>query len=155
MDGLALAFANPRMRHPALQNPPRCLHCGRSTKKYPCSPFNKNGNCGRPYYACYSCGEFACFGDMRGVLAENPACFCDHGMQLSRRAIAGADGGETRIPRSKFYRCATGGCLYFDYMTDEHNRILIYSTLRNRCNRPHSSSDSSDLLPRGSRTRRE
>jgi hypothetical protein len=34
-----------------LQNPPRCLHCGRSTKKYPCSPFNKNGNCGRPYYA--------------------------------------------------------------------------------------------------------
>ena len=127
MDGSALAFASPQMRHPALRNPPRCLHCGRRTKRALCSPHNENGNCYRPYYACYNCGEFACFGDMRGVVAENPACFCDDGMQISRRAIAGVGSGETRIPWSKFYQCATGGCPFFGYMTDEHDQILIYS----------------------------
>ncbi|KAJ5517494.1 hypothetical protein N7527_009054 [Penicillium freii] len=44
-------------------------------------------------------------------------------MQLSRRATAGADGGETRILRSMSCRFAPGGCLFFDYMTDDHDTV--------------------------------
>ncbi|KAB8229416.1 uncharacterized protein BDW43DRAFT_288316 [Aspergillus alliaceus] len=126
MNGQALAFANPRAEHIALRKAPRCVYCGGRTEKEDCQPSNKNGNAYRPYYSCSSCEEFACFGDMRGVLAENPTCYCDHGMQFSRRGIAGPDGGRARFPRSIFYRCATGGCLFFEHMTDSHGRIIIY-----------------------------
>ncbi|KAE8407010.1 hypothetical protein BDV37DRAFT_39489 [Aspergillus pseudonomiae] len=124
MNGQALAFAAPWAEHIALRKAPRCVHCGGRTQKEPCQSSNKNGNAYRPYYSCSSCERFVCFGDMRGVLAENPTCYCDHGMQFSRRGIAG---GRARFPRSIFYQCATGGCLFFEYMTDNHDRIMIYS----------------------------
>ncbi|KAE8391582.1 hypothetical protein BDV23DRAFT_171542 [Aspergillus alliaceus] len=114
MNGQALAFANPRAKHIALRKAPRCVYCGGRTKERHCQPFNENGNAYRPYYSCSSCEEFACFGDMRGVLAENPTCY------------SGPDGGRAKFPRSIFYRCATGGCLFFEHMTDSHGRIITY-----------------------------
>lgn len=126
MNGQAWTFANPRTNHPALRNPLTAFIVAAVPKNSPCSLYNKNGSGHHPYYACTSCGEFACLGDMREVLSENPTCLCDHVMQLTRRAIAGADGVEIRILRSMFYRCAPGGCLFLDYMTDDHDRILIY-----------------------------
>lgn len=120
------ASADPRADHIAIRRAPCCLYCGGRTKKSHCVPWNENGNARRPYYFCPSCGEFACFGDMRGVLAENPTCYCNDGMQFSRRAIAGPDVGHSEIPRSIFYNCATGECLFFDYMRDGRNSVLIY-----------------------------
>lgn len=109
MSSQDLAFANPLENHIAIRRPPHCLHCGGRTKERPCQQYNTNGYAYRPYSTCS-----ACFGDMRGVLAENPTCYCDDGMQFTRRAIAGPDGaGRVNIPRSIFYQCATGGVYVF------------------------------------------
>lgn len=105
MNGQPWAFTNPRTKHPdfeTLSLPSLWLPC----QRLPRSLYNKNGSGHHPYYACIRCGKFACLGDMRDVLSENPTCLCDHVMQLSRRATAGADGGETRILRSMSCRCA-------------------------------------------------
>lgn len=126
MNGQDLDFAEFQQNHPAIQRPPHCLRCGWYTRRRLCSPDNENGNGLRPYYKCCNCGAFACFGDMRGVLAENPTCSCDYGRQLSRSVIAGTDGGEAEIPRSMFYHCATGGCRFFGRMIDDRGRYLIY-----------------------------
>lgn len=126
MNGQALNFANPEQDHFAIQEPPRCLDCGDRTALLHCLQGNENGNGHRPYYTCFGCGRFSCFGDMRGVLAENPTCFCNHGMQFSRRAISGPDGGRTGIPRSIFYQCATGGCYFFELMTNDQDEVLVY-----------------------------
>lgn len=103
---------------------PRCLYCSGPTKERRCSPSNANGNAHRPYYTCSSCGKFACFGDGRGVLEENPTCSCEDGRQLSRRVIAGR---KTRYPRSISYQCATGRCPFFAYKTNIHGQILLYN----------------------------
>lgn len=126
MNGQALNFGNPEQDHIAIQEPPRCLHCGGSTERYHVFPWNENGNGYRPYYTCSNCGEFSCFGDMRGVLAENPTCFCNGGMQFSRRVVSGPDGGSAGIPRSIFYHCATGGCYFFKQMTDRWGGVLVF-----------------------------
>ncbi|RAL06636.1 uncharacterized protein BO97DRAFT_22238 [Aspergillus homomorphus CBS 101889] len=127
MNSQALSFASPEQPHVAIQTPPRCLQCGERTGIGFTLPSNENGNGYRPYYTCSRCGRFSCFGDMRGVLAENPTCFCNDGMQFSRRVISGAEGRRAGIPRSIFYHCATGGCHFFEYMTNDWGEILIYS----------------------------
>lgn len=124
-------FVEPWQKHFALRTAPHCLSCGKKTFRDRCVPWNKNGNAFRPYYKCLQCG-FSCFGDMRGVLAENPTCDCGDGMQFSRRTIAGPDSGKTKIPRSIFYQCAIGGCDFWQYMKNDQGAILIWSGSVNR-----------------------
>lgn len=123
MTRLALNFAHPERDHLAIRTPPRCLYCSSRTILSYCLPWNENGNGYRPYYHCSYCPRFSCFGDMRGVLAENPTCFCDHGMQFSRRTVSGVD---AEIPRSIIYQCATGGCFFFERMMNDEGSLLIY-----------------------------
>lgn len=123
MDRQALNFARPEFEHPGIRMPPRCLCCSKRTKKSYTLPWNENGNGYRPYFSCSNCAKFSCFGDMRGVLAENPTCSCDDGMQFSRRTVSGTD---AEIPRSIVYQCATGGCSFFGRMISDEGEILIY-----------------------------
>ncbi|KAI9037824.1 uncharacterized protein KD926_011527 [Aspergillus affinis] len=114
--------AHPLQNHTAIQHPPQCRNCGNATTWGTCRPDNMNGNANRPRYIC-SCGLFACFGDMRGVLVENPPCDCNDSMEFSRRIVAGPN---VQIPRSIFYRCATGRCDFYSYMKDQDGNIMVY-----------------------------
>lgn len=116
---------DPEKRHPAIQNPPNCRKCELSTQLHHVNPLNQNGNGNRPYYKCSHCGMFSCFGDMRGVLEDNPTCFCNGGMQLSRRGISCKKG--RRPIRSIFYCCATGKCDFFGDMMDDEGVIQVFS----------------------------
>lgn len=60
------------------------------------------------------------------MLLENPTCYCDHGMQFSRRVIANREAARAKVPRSISYQCATGGCKFFEYMRDNDGRVLVY-----------------------------
>ena len=40
--------------------------------------------------------------DVFTVLAQNPSCFCNDGMQFSRRAVSGSDGGKVGTPAVNF-----------------------------------------------------
>ena len=116
-------YLDSQQDHVAIRKPPSCRFCGRSTTRFYCREGNRNGNANRLFYLCYPYGQFACFGDMRGVLLENPACFCNGTMQFSRLCLAGLD---TVIPRSLFYHCTTGGCDFFEYKREDNGEVSIY-----------------------------
>jgi len=59
---------------------------------------------------------------MRGIHLENPICDCPS-FQLSRLQVAGERDDQV-IPRALHYRCAVGGCGYFDYMRDDSGEIV-------------------------------
>lgn len=123
----ALDFVNPEQGHIAIRTRPRCRHCGEPTELRYGKPWNENGNEGRPYYIC-SCvpqKTFSCFADMRGVLMENPTCFCDQGMQFSRRGIQNPEPGMPWSLRPIFYTCATGGCSFYEPMTDCDGKFVL------------------------------
>ncbi|PYI00921.1 hypothetical protein BO78DRAFT_29517 [Aspergillus sclerotiicarbonarius CBS 121057] len=108
----------------AIKSPPACLRCGNpSTILSYTRPENPLGNGGRPYYKC-PCGEFCCFGDMRGVHSTNPHCYCSD-FKLSKRQIAGWNNNQ-RVPRAIHYVCADGGCDFYDYELDEHGQVRIF-----------------------------
>jgi hypothetical protein len=83
---------------------PRCRHHHTSAAEQVVLPWNENGNGGRPYYTCRACNGFICFGDMRGIRDENPACDCES-ISLSRRG--------TDYNGHVFYNCALGQCGFF------------------------------------------
>jgi hypothetical protein len=119
---LATLILSPLSPHPGLINPPRCLVCREITQRETIdNPNNPNGNDRRPYFFC-NCGKFSCFGDMRGVLAENPLCDCLE-QWPSRLQVTGADRSKL-IPRALHYRCAVGGCRFFTYLADRDGNII-------------------------------
>lgn len=109
---------DPRSPHPNLTQPPNCLVCGSQTKHHITVHTNKNGNADRPYYKCGKCRVFACFGDKRGVHADNPACGCG----LPSRFQVGLNGGS--FPGALHWRCAVGGCTFFEYYCDKEGNVL-------------------------------
>lgn len=75
-------------RHPRLDEASTCGKYGGATVEERVSEDNYNGNGGRPVIRCGPCGKFYCFGDIRGVHADNPGC--DYaGGPASRRQVAG------------------------------------------------------------------
>lgn len=108
-----LTMSNPQDLHPAIRQPPTCRKCGIVATMSRCSSSNTNGNADRPYYQC-QCGQFICFGDMRGVLPGFPPCRCG---QTVRRILVNTkvDG----VKRRKIQlQCATMTC---NFRQDVHN----------------------------------
>ncbi|OJJ68291.1 hypothetical protein ASPBRDRAFT_322738 [Aspergillus brasiliensis CBS 101740] len=81
---------------------------------------NRNGNLGRPYYACPNCTSqtysysphvrdrgWITWDDERGIRDSNPLCDCG---VVSRQDRAGAG---TTMSGLGFWTCATGRCGYF------------------------------------------
>jgi hypothetical protein len=113
--------------HSGLQNPPRCLVCWKTTRRETVkNPNNPNGNYRRPYFIC-NCGQFSCFGDMRGIWAVNPVCDCPE-LWHSRLQVAGANDNKL-VPRALHYRCAVGGCRFFSYLTSSDGKIITLQTI--------------------------
>lgn len=116
-------MADPRRRHPRVGEASRCGRCGGETVEEQVKEDNYNGNGGRPVIRCSECGKFRCFGDMRGVHADNPGCDCA-GQPASRRQVAGEGWGQT-VGRAVHYRCAVGACEYFEYEVDEEGETVV------------------------------
>ncbi|KAI3332427.1 hypothetical protein HD806DRAFT_480513 [Xylariaceae sp. AK1471] len=95
---------------------PMCCH-------RPCSRFvtrssNRNGNAGRPYFACTHCKKFLSFDDERGIDPRNPLCRC---RAPSRRQLTGQKGSR---PRTFHYVCSTGDCGYFSWCEDGADEVV-------------------------------
>lgn len=90
-----------------LRTAPTCHQCGEPCTRHDTSPFNENGNAGRPYYICMDSGhyrKFSTFDDSRGVVRGNPQCSCGY---MSRRCRRNG------LDRGEFYCCPVGGCTWF------------------------------------------
>jgi hypothetical protein len=90
-----------------LPTAPVCHRCGQTCTRQIVLAGNRNGNAGRPYYACIY-GQhprtFSTWDDSRGIVNGNPRCWCG---STSRRAT-------TNGPNpTDFYSCPAGGCGYF------------------------------------------
>lgn len=53
---------------------------------------------------------FSCFGDMRGIQAQNPVCRCPS--KHYSRAVVDGEWEEGEKERAIHYRCAVGGCSF-------------------------------------------
>lgn len=115
---------DPRAPHPLLTRPPNCLDCGSRTDRHITVYSNANGNAHRPYYKCGKCRAFACFGDLRGIHPSNPACGCG----LRSRFQVGMHGGS--YPGALHWRCAVGGCGFFQYHRGEEGEVLCFPPRR-------------------------
>lgn len=85
-------MADPRRHHLRLGEASKCGRCDGATVGKRVTADNHNGNGGRPVIRCGKCEKFCCFGDMRGVHADNPGCDCT-GAPASRRQVAGEGWG--------------------------------------------------------------
>lgn len=92
----------------------RCRRCSRGDELYPywASPANRF-NPRRQYFMCGWCqddehsrGRFVCWGDDRGVSADNPACRC--GIPSREGVTTGRTG--LRTVGRRFWSCAVGRC---------------------------------------------
>lgn len=108
--------------HPMLGRMPRCRFCNTTTERRTISPYNRNGNAGRPMYECGQCGEFACFGDMRGVQESNPMCDCE-GDVRTRVVVSGPRTGRLNW-RTIYYVCAVGECYYLEQVTADSGEVM-------------------------------
>jgi hypothetical protein len=114
---------DPFADHPDIQVAPKCLRCGGATRRERTMDNNRNANGGRPYFKCWGCGKVACFGDLRGIHAENPRCHCGGG-RVSRIQVAGTDSSRAK-PRAHHFTCAVGGCRFFSYATKKTGEVII------------------------------
>ena len=99
-------------------SPPACQRCGQPCTQQIVSEGNRNGNAGRPYYACISGRHrrtFTTWDDSQGIVNGNPRCWCGF---TSRRVTTNGPAP------TDFYSCAAGGCGYFKD-TPEANGIVI------------------------------
>ncbi|KAI0432795.1 hypothetical protein F5Y09DRAFT_300924 [Xylaria sp. FL1042] len=103
--------------HP--QQPPQCAECGHITTLHITGSSNRNGNAGRPYYKCLSCGKFCVFNDLRGNDPTNPCCYCGYS---SKRQITGRS---KRVAGRVHYVCRLGECDYFSSGSDEKGKDII------------------------------
>lgn len=107
-----MATATETTPHPrSRQRPPRCKCCDAKACLHFVSPFNPNGNVGRPYYICPACDRsrrWVCWADGRGLSWENPRCYCG---QPSRQDRIGRDKGCKA--GLGFWTCVTGHCDYY------------------------------------------
>jgi hypothetical protein len=108
--------------HPMLCRMPRCRFCDATTERRTISPYNTNRNAGRPMYECGQCGEFACFGDMRGVQESNPMCDCEGDMP-SRVLVSGPKKGRSKS-RTIYYGCAVGECDYLEQVRADSGEVM-------------------------------
>lgn len=60
---------------------------------------------------------------MRGIHLENPVCYCSS-YPLSRVQVAN-ENDQQSIPRSVFFKCAIGGCNFFEYMLNDAGGVLV------------------------------
>lgn len=100
--------------------PPQCRQCDSDDQLLTfdiCVPSNPNGNAGRPYIKCRRCSEshgFITFADKRGILPDNPKCYCD---KPSRLQAAGLH--VKGPPRGLHFVCAWCHCRYWCAAVDE------------------------------------
>ncbi|KAK4044746.1 hypothetical protein C8A01DRAFT_12003, partial [Parachaetomium inaequale] len=73
--------------------PPTCYRCRGPSTRLVTQQSNRNGNAGRPYHKCQSCGHFLGFADDRGNYPNNPLCDCG----VSSKAQAA--GKDKMVPR--------------------------------------------------------
>jgi hypothetical protein len=104
---------------------PYCRRCFRKPR-FPSNvkPSNLNGNVGRPYYTCASCGQqgqnhhyhppsqdhcrgWITWDDDRGICDSNPPCHCGVVSRQDRASV------RSSRPGLGFWTCATGSCDYF------------------------------------------
>lgn len=100
---------------------PQCKICHVPCTRIVTSPFNKNGNAGRPHFRCTLCDAFHSFEDGRGVLDGNPQCHCK---EPSRLQVAGQ---HARISRGLHYVCAAVKCGFA-----EQDQIVVDNDLVGR-----------------------
>lgn len=117
---------DPTASHPLLTQAPNCLACGSQTNRHVTHWDNANGNAYRPYFKCKTsaCKKFACFGDMRGIHANNPACDCG----LPSRFQLGMK--DETFPGALHWRCAVGGCHYFQRYCDPEGVVPCFPRRR-------------------------
>ena len=105
----------PRFPLPAA---PLCLDCGNITHRRQVTQGNPIGNAGRWYYVYASCKMYATWNktkvgwstwdDGYGIHESHPSCNCGHHSRLDR-----ARNGKI------FWTCATGGCRYHFWKSDD------------------------------------
>jgi len=117
---------------PPSGGPPTCFLCNGHSSEYTTRRSNRNGNAGRPYYKCDSCGKFLAFADDRGNDLLNPLCHCQ---TSSRRQVSCRDKGRKihyvcRLGRCDFYQAGENLRGHATLIPDEEQIVLLLVRLR-------------------------
>ncbi|GAW25178.1 hypothetical protein SAMD00023353_0203280 [Rosellinia necatrix] len=99
---------------PPPEEPPSCYRCGGVSELSVTRSSNRNGNAGRPFYKCRSCGKFLVFNDNRGNDPTNPECNCG---SSSKRQVSGRS---KTVAGRLHYVCRLGTCDFFSPCRDEN-----------------------------------